>query len=463
MKIIFQFNSQSRGKWIPEAIEIAKKRGGKLIGKDYQVEFTSTRDKDLSRLDFMVGTLKASKLFIDNEKYQSPELSYLISLIFNCEYKDPNSTRGRGKKMCSGKCIYNNSQDIMTLAERFCEILNPVLKEDFPDSFPSVDYQEELNLFHFNIENLEWLYQIGLAKSTDKIDSLRISELQKDTQIFEHDGNFEKAIGKYVEILKIDWIGGNFFDWNLRWVGGLFLELERYEQAIEVYKRYLEFYPDDDEISNLLNDLYETIGTKREFSTIRGERLIKKITIERDEEIQFTTIINDKIKENYLDFLKYHKSILEGNLFKKKFSVYKEVVKTKSHTVTAWKNLAYAYLEKRDFQNAIKCFERAIELGSKAQDTWMWCAGSYTEIGDYEKSVELYKKMLNIIDYNYFRNYIFQIFYCFEKVIDNQTTNKAIVKDIIDLYEQLKMNSMMDEELKSETKIVELCIDSIKN
>lgn len=181
-----------------------------------------------------------------------------------------------GKKVCTGKCEHNYSQEVKNLAERFCEILNPKLKEQFPESFHGVDRQKELDSFHIDIENLDWLNQIGLHISTDKIDYHMIDELQKDAQIFKREENYQKAIGKYIEILKLDHIGGHYFDWNLKYIGGLFMQLERYTQTIEVYKEYLEFYPDDNDILNLLTDLYKAIETKKDFSAVRGKRVIKE-------------------------------------------------------------------------------------------------------------------------------------------------------------------------------------------
>lgn len=453
MQIIFQFNSQSRWKWIPEAIKIAEKKDSKLIGKYYQINFSSTKDKDLLKLDYLVNNVKGTKLFINGEEYGPRQATVIINSIFNCGFKYPYY-----QGVCSGKCVNDYNQEVKVLAERYCEILNPKLKNDFPESFSDIDYQNQLNSFEFNIEDLEWLDQIGLHNSTDKIDYFTIGESQKDAQIYEHNKQYEKALGKYVEILKLDHIGGHYFDWNMRHIGDQLIELNKDIQAIEVYKKYLEFFPDDEEISALLDDLNESIETKKSFSTIRANRLHK----EEESVIEpIITEIDDSIKDKYLDFLHYRKSILEGNSFKRKLSLYKENVKEKPNTITAWRNLAYAYLAKNEYQNAIHCYETAIKLGTKAQDLWLWCADTYSESGNYVKAVELYRNMQDLIDLNYFDNYIFHIFYCFEKIATNQPYNEQLINGIINLYEQLLVKSESDKNLNKFNDLIHCCIKSV--
>jgi len=451
MQIIYQFNSRSKSKWIPEAIKIAEKKDGKLVGSYYQINFTNTKDKDLLKLDFLVSKLKGSKLLINGEKYESYQATYIINSIFNCGFKYPNY-----QGSCSGKCVYDYNREDKVLVEKYCEILNPKLKND--KSFSNDDYKKELNSFEFNIEDLEWLDQIGLNKSLDKLDYFNIGESQKDAQIYEHHKQYEKAIGKYVEILKLDHIGGHYFDWNMKHIGSLLIELNKYLEAIEVYKKYLEFFPDDEEISNLLDDLSESIKTKKSFSAIRANRFHKEE--ERAKE-PIITEIDDSIKVRYLDFLRYRKSILNGNSFKRKLSLYKENIKEKSHTITAWRNLAYAYLEKNEYQNAIQCYETAIKLGTQSQDLWLWCADAYSESGNYEKAVDLYQNMQDLIDINYFDNYVFHIYYCFEKIVANHPNNSPRINEIISLYQQLLTKSKFDKDLKKFDTIIQKCIKSI--
>ncbi len=104
IKFIFDFHSE--GKDVIEAIEVAKKLNGKKNGNTYQVEFSSTQDKDLMKLYVLVGHLGGSKLIIDSEEFQPT----VIYCVFNCPRKSN----------CSGKCIYTDENQKLA-AMKFCE------------------------------------------------------------------------------------------------------------------------------------------------------------------------------------------------------------------------------------------------------------------------------------------------------------------------------------------------------
>ncbi len=109
MNIVFRFNSQLSGKDVPDLIEITKKRNGKLIGSAYEVEFSSTQDKDLMKLYVLVGHLEGSFLIINSEEFQPT----VIYCIFNCPRK----------LSCSGKCVYTDDHHKLS-AKKFCEKFN---------------------------------------------------------------------------------------------------------------------------------------------------------------------------------------------------------------------------------------------------------------------------------------------------------------------------------------------------
>ncbi|MFX1338685.1 MAG: hypothetical protein ACFFDK_08755 [Promethearchaeota archaeon] len=106
MIIKFLFKSQSKSKDVAEAIEVAKKRDGKINGEMYQVEFSSTQDKDLMKLYILVGHLEGTSLIINSEEFK-PNVIYCI---FNC----PRNT------ICYGKCIYTDEHQKLA-AMKFCE------------------------------------------------------------------------------------------------------------------------------------------------------------------------------------------------------------------------------------------------------------------------------------------------------------------------------------------------------
>jgi len=109
MMIRFLFKFQSEGKDVAEAIEVAKKRNGKIDGGTYQVEFSSIQDKDLMKLYILVGHIEGSNLIIDGEEFQPT----VIYCVFNCPRK----------RICSGKCIYTDEHQKLS-AKKFCEKFN---------------------------------------------------------------------------------------------------------------------------------------------------------------------------------------------------------------------------------------------------------------------------------------------------------------------------------------------------
>ena len=106
MIIKFLFNFQSEGKELTEAIEVAKKLNGRIIGGTYQVEFNSVQDRDLMKLYILVGHLEGTNLIIDNEEFEPT----VIYCIFNCPRKPS----------CLGKCIYTDENQKLA-AMKFCE------------------------------------------------------------------------------------------------------------------------------------------------------------------------------------------------------------------------------------------------------------------------------------------------------------------------------------------------------
>ena len=110
MKIVIQFNSQSKSKNIPEAIKIAKNLKAEFDGKYYRVLFDSISDKNLSILSRLIGYLSGSILFIDNEDFRCPyNLEERIDYVINCPRKLD----------CNGQCLHCNEFDLK-IAREYC-------------------------------------------------------------------------------------------------------------------------------------------------------------------------------------------------------------------------------------------------------------------------------------------------------------------------------------------------------
>ncbi len=112
-KIIFQFNSKSRGGDVPEAIKIAKSLRSEFDGKNYKVYFDSVSNENLLLLDNLVGSLSGTRFFVNGEELEP----YILSSIFNCPQKSK----------CDGKCVYIYHEPSSATAKKYCKKFNETL------------------------------------------------------------------------------------------------------------------------------------------------------------------------------------------------------------------------------------------------------------------------------------------------------------------------------------------------
>lgn len=130
MKIIFQFNSKSRGGDVPEAIKIAKSLKAEFDGKNYKVLFNSVNDEKLLLLDRLTGHLSGTQFFV-NEEELNPSF---IRSIFNCQKKST----------CNGKCVYTYIKEYLDEAKKFCEKFDENLSIEKP-------------LIRYNGREIKWI------------------------------------------------------------------------------------------------------------------------------------------------------------------------------------------------------------------------------------------------------------------------------------------------------------------
>jgi len=130
MKIIFQFNSKSRGGDVPEAIKIAKSLEAEFDGKNYKVLFNSVNDEKLLLLDRLTGHLSGTRFFV-NEEELNPSF---IRSIFNCQKKST----------CKGKCVYTYIKEYLDEAKKFCEKFDESLSIEKP-------------LLRYNGREIKWI------------------------------------------------------------------------------------------------------------------------------------------------------------------------------------------------------------------------------------------------------------------------------------------------------------------
>lgn len=117
-KIVFQFNSKSRGGDVPEAIKIAKSLEAEFDGKNYMVYFDSVSNENLLLLDNLVGSLSGTRFFLNDKELDPLD----IRLIFNCNEKS----------RCNGKCVYTYIKELSDRAKKFCEKFDESLSIEKP-------------------------------------------------------------------------------------------------------------------------------------------------------------------------------------------------------------------------------------------------------------------------------------------------------------------------------------------
>ncbi len=118
MKIVLQFNSQSKSKNILKAIKIAKKLNGELDGKYYKLFFKSINDENLLVLSSLVEFLSGSHIFIDGEDCGRPyHLERRINSIVDCYYES----------ICNEKCLHDDKFELK-IASEFCNKLKELNK-----------------------------------------------------------------------------------------------------------------------------------------------------------------------------------------------------------------------------------------------------------------------------------------------------------------------------------------------
>jgi len=149
LKIVFQFNSKSSGQGVHDAVSIAQKYNGILDGKFYKIQFDSPEDKNLDKLLELVGNLKGSLIFIDNEE---GVVASKFMNTFNCP----------DKLLCKGICNHTHLgyyplKEFKAYYGR--SIKNNVLTTNDSHLIGSIsDFLDEIEENHFKL-NKELVYQ----------------------------------------------------------------------------------------------------------------------------------------------------------------------------------------------------------------------------------------------------------------------------------------------------------------
>lgn len=145
-------------------------------------------------------------------------------------------------------------------------------------------------------------------------------------------------------------------------------------------------------------------------------------------EILKTNPNNAKIL-NQLGLLK-----LKNNEFKSAVNLLEEAVKIEP-IAEYYRNLGFAYIELKDFYNAICCYKKAIPLEFNNYDAWFYLALALNENGQTDDAIIAYQKAIDIkpTAVNAYRN-LGNIFYsvkndpqkavlCYEKFLELEPEN----------------------------------------
>lgn len=333
-----------------------------------------------------------------------------------------------------------------------------VYTEDY--SLLDLDQQKRLKkyeMYQWDIEDLSWFDKIGKHWEKGKQHALKFDQLKDEISYFEKENQIEKAIGKRVELLMKGYPHETFVSFSLRSIALYYVELKNFVLALKVLDKYLTLFPDDDEIVLLKQDVQTCFSLNKDFRKIRSAHL--DTNHDSQQKSRPTLMIVSK-QDDYNEFLEKKAFVLNNTYHGRFLSSYKEKVLSKPN-ITSWSNLGFAYLEKGLFDEAAHSFIKTIQLRTKNQKLWIWGAEAHVEAKKYREAMDLYKRMLPIIDTDYFESYLFHVFYLFETVITQNPKDSKFLSEIKEIYTLSRVKIKNDINLKHFLKILDICEESI--
>jgi tetratricopeptide (TPR) repeat protein len=335
MKAIFQFNSKSKAKGITEAVEIAKKHGGKLEEGIYKVEFDSLEDNNLLKLQQLVGHLKHSTFFVDDKE--------------------------------TNKSPVQDTSDIQPKQE---------------DIAPS-DVK------------LTWLYSDKIWKSEDSFDKQNlIRDKYEAGRRYQNRKDFEEATEDYIEVLELDHKDGYYFSEALRNLGHIYYDRKEYQEAFELFDKLFEIYPDWDiseDPGSLYLDACEKSGNKKKLEELHkkyGKGQIKEQFPKMGGVTDLVALGNYNL-ENIEHVSEAYNLAINSNITKFDFWI---------NLGQSLKGFGQELEESHFYEKAIECYKKAVEAEPNFYDAILNIGSLYESLGDMDRSLEYFKMIMDQFD-----------------------------------------------------------------
>jgi len=259
------------------------------------------------------------------------------------------------------------------------------------DSF-FFDVEEYEILIDYYIEKENFKYITLLLKYASEQHPSSTSILLKKAQYFAYNDKNEKALEILTQLEKID-------PFNLDIIftkGAIYSNLQRYEKAIEEYKKALSKADELDEVYINIAYEYQYLGNYNKAI----EYFIKAFNISKDENILSDLSLCYEIIEKNEEFTDYIIKYIEQNPYSYK----------------AWFYLGTAYNLMAESEKAIEAFDFSIAIDEKKPEAYYSKAITYFQNDNFSEAIKVYLELLDFED-----NKALVYYYlgeCYEKLAD---------------------------------------------
>ncbi|MCD4793059.1 MAG: tetratricopeptide repeat protein [Bacteroidales bacterium] len=182
---------------------------------------------------------------------------------------------------------------------------------------------------------------------------------------------------------------------------------------------YFNFYTSKNILISLAEELYYEDKFDESITKIQEALQISdKFDFGRDYNMYFILACNYVEKKQWDNAIKY----------------YKKALKIKPHSDFIWYNLGISYAGKKNYKQAIKCYKKHIEIKPDDDSAWYNMGNVYCKKKKYKQSIKCYKKAVEIkpdnsrIWYNMGNSFFKQKNYkqairCYKKTVETEPDN----------------------------------------
>lgn len=219
---------------------------------------------------------------------------------------------------------------------------------------------------------------------------------------------YKKAIEAYDFCLAIDESNENSTLIYLNKAHCLY-NLDKFKEAGEYYLKYLEDYPDDDQIWQYVGECQQNDGQNAEaFNSFKKATHYNKENVEawvgctmcmmeNEDYEKALRYINKaaRLKNNDTDILNYQGEVLtrlgekteDSNYFERARKIYLKSLKLNDNQADIWMQLGHLHLQFYFFEEAKYYYEKAYKLNPDIENVTLFLAMAYFNLNDKEKTM----------------------------------------------------------------------------